>query len=270
MDIRNKIVAVTGVGDGIGAALARGFVSEGARSVAIIDLNREKAEAVAKEVGGRAYAVDVTNEASLRAAIDSVAADVGPIDIFCSNAGIVLPDPDFDNATSAPDSFWEKNWQVHVMSHVYAARALLPSMIEQGSGYLVNTSSAAGLLSQIGSATYSASKHAAVGFAEALAITHRKDGIKVSVLCPQAVDTPMFRGTTTPGAAHVDGVISAADVAAATMQGIKDERFLILPDPQVLSYIRNKAENYDKWIGGMSKLRLRIQEPSHSPMLPRT
>ncbi len=259
MEIRDKVVAITGGGDGIGAELAGAFAREGARLVAVIDLNREKAEAVAREVNGEAYAVDVTDEAKLRETIDSLAATVGPIDIFCSNAGIVLPDPDFDNVASAPNSYWEKNWQIHVMSHVYAARALLPSMIARRGGYLVNTSSAAGLLSQIGSATYSATKHAAVGFAEAIAIAHRKDGIRISVLCPQAVDTPMFRNTSTPGTAHVDGVISAAEVAAATMRGIKDERFLILPHSQVLSYIRNKTENYDKWIGGMSKLRLRMR-----------
>jgi len=184
----------------------------------------------------------------------------GPIDLFCSNAGIALPDPDLDNAASASNADFERSWKIHVMAHVYAARALLPQMIKRGAGYFLNTVSAAGLLSQIGSATYSASKHGAIGFAECLAITHRDHGIKVSVLCPQAVRTAMIGSEPEKGSASVDGIISPETVAESVIEGLAAESFLILPHPVVLGYMRRKSEDYDRWLGGMAKLRRKLQQ----------
>ena len=181
-------------------------------------------------------------------------ATLGPIDLFCSNAGILPIDADPDNAASTPELEWNRAWAVNVMAHVHAARALLPRMIARKSGYFLQTVSAAGLLSQIGSAAYSTTKHAAIGFAESLAITHKDHGIKVSVLCPQAVQTPMIAGQKMMGA-DIDGVITAEAVADAVIEGLREETFLILPHPNVATYVAKKAENYDRWLGGMAKLR---------------
>jgi short-subunit dehydrogenase len=201
---------------------------------------------------------DVTQESDILSLIASTEEQLGPIDLFCSNAGIGLSDPDRDNAASASNADFERNWQVHVMAHVYAARALLPGMVERRSGYLLNTVSAAGLLSQIGSATYSASKHAGIGFAEHLAIAHKDHGIKVSVLCPQAVRTAMIGDEPEKGSASVDGIITVEELAEAVVKGLAAESFLILPHPVVLDYMRRKTSDYDRWIGGMAKLRRKL------------
>jgi len=198
--------------------------------------------------------VDVSRESDIATFIDTTERNHGPIDLFCSNAGILPIDADPNNAASTPDLEWNRAWQVNVMAHVYAARALLPRMIARKSGYFLQTVSAAGLLSQIGSAAYSTTKHAAIGFAESLAITHKDHGIKVSVLCPQAVQTPMIEGQKMMGA-DIDGVITAEAVADATVEGLREEKFLILPHPNVATYVAKKAENYDRWLGGMAKLR---------------
>jgi NAD(P)-dependent dehydrogenase (short-subunit alcohol dehydrogenase family) len=170
------------------------FAREGAAHIAVGDVNQAGAEDTARMVGGIAHTIDVTREADIVRLVHQTGAQAGPIDLFVSNAGIVVADPDFDNAASAPDEVWARNWAVHVMAHVYAARAVLPGMIARRQGWLLNTVSAAGLLSQIGAATYSTTKHAAIGFAESLAITHKDHGIGVSVLCPQGVATPMWMG----------------------------------------------------------------------------
>ncbi|MCW5759284.1 MAG: SDR family oxidoreductase, partial [Phenylobacterium sp.] len=180
----------------------------------------------------------------------------GRIDLMCSNAGVSVRDPDFDNATSASNETWTLGWEVNVMAHVYAARAALPGMIARGGGWFLHTVSAAGLLSQPGSPAYATTKHAAVGFAEALAITHKSQGIGVSILCPQAVDTPMIKGAR--GSQAVDGVMSPADVAQCVVDGLAAETFLILPHPQVLTYMQRKTGDYDRWIGGMVRLRDKI------------
>lgn len=255
MKIADKVVVVTGGADGIGRGLAERFLREGAKAVVVADINGAKVEAVGRDIGATAFACDVSKEGDVVRLVEETEAKIGPIDLFCSNAGIgdfTHSDPNFVGAAS--NDIWQRCWDVNVMSHVYAARALVPRMAARGGGYFLNTASAAGLLSQIGSAVYATTKHAAVGFAEILAITHRDQGIRVSVLCPQAVDTPLLRQAG-EGAQHVDGVLTPADVAQAVVEGLDRESFLILPHPQVIGYMRRKADDYDRWIGGMAKFR---------------
>ena len=255
MQVRGKIVLVTGGAQGIGRALCERFGAEGARHVIVADLDASGAETVASRVGGTPFRCDVAQGADVSAMVAKVEAEIGPIDLYCSNAGIIERDPDFDNAASASDESWARCWAVNVMGHVHAARAVLPSMLARREGTILNTVSAAGLLSQIGSATYSTTKHAALGFTEHLAITHRDDGIKVAALCPQGVDTAMVRGASGREPALLDGLLSAEAVAEAVVAGLADGHFLILPHPQVAGYMRHKAHDYDRWIGGMAKLR---------------
>ncbi|HTZ78877.1 MAG TPA: SDR family oxidoreductase [Stellaceae bacterium] len=254
MQVRDKVVVVTGGAGGIGRALAERFHREGARAVVVADRDGAGAEAVARAIGGAGFACDVGREADVVHLVEETERRIGPIGLFCSNAGIARFDPPGGSAASAPNESWEQSWAVNVMAHVYAARALLPRMIARGGGYFLHTASAAGLLSQIGGAVYATTKHAAVGFAEILAITHRDDGIRVSILCPQGVDTAMLRSI--PGSsAEVDGVLTPEQVADATVAGLERESFLILPHPQVQTYMQNKLQNYDRWLGGMAKLR---------------
>lgn len=254
MKLKDKVVVVTGGADGIGRALCLRFAQEGAKKVIVADMNFEGAQKTAADCGGHAVKCDVSKEAEVQALVAEAERVGGPIDLFCSNAGIGGFGEDPDDATSAVNAQWQRGWDVNVMSHVYAARACLPGMIKRGSGYFLNTASAAGLLNQIGSAVYGVTKHAAVGFAEILAITHRDQGIRVSVLCPQAVDTPLLRRAG-EGSQNVDGVITADQCAAAVVEGLDKETFVILPHAQVLGYMRKKTEDYDRWIGGMAKLR---------------
>ena len=255
MKLNDKTVVVTGAGRGIGKALCIAFAAEGAK-VVVADLNVDDATTTAALINGIAVACDVTNEADIKHLVAVTEQQLGPIDLFCSNAGIFRGEP--EHSASASNEDWQACWNVHVMAQVYAARAVLPTMLKRGSGYLVHMASAAGLLSQIGDAAYSATKHAAVGFAESLAITHGDDGIKVSVICPQYVATPMLgyeEGDTTIETA---GVITAEQVADATVKGIEQEQFLILPHPEVADYILFKSGNYDRWLGGMRKLRRKV------------
>ena len=261
MKIAGKVCVVTGGASGIGKALATRFIAEGATTVVIADLNADMVSAVGAEIGAQAHAVDVRDESAIAALVASVEAEHGQIDLFCSNAGIIGVDGEPWWATGADNALWQRMWEIHLMSHVYAARACLPAMIARGEGYFLNTASAAGLLAQIGSAPYSVTKHAAVSFAESLAITHGDDGIKVSCLCPQAVDTAMTAGTDGGGVAGVDGMLSAEAVAEAVIQGLDAESFLILPHPEVEEYRQNKARSYDRWLGGMRKLRRLFTDP---------
>lgn len=254
MRVKDKIVAVTGGGSGIGKALCEAFHRKGAKAVVVVDLDGDKAEEVARSVNGRAFRCDVANEPEVVYMIEETEAKIGPIGLFCSNAGFMDRASSPDDATAAPNEIWNRAWKVHVMAHVYAARALVPRMAARGGGYFLNTVSAAGLLSQIGNSVYATTKHAAIGFAEALAITHRDQGIKVSVLCPQGVDTPLLSNAAR-GAESLDGVLSAEECAIAAVRGLDAETFLILPHPQVAAYLQNKGVNYDKWLGGMRKLR---------------
>ncbi|MBL6751975.1 MAG: SDR family NAD(P)-dependent oxidoreductase [Nevskia sp.] len=254
MQLADTIAVVTGAAQGIGRALAERFLREGAKAVVMVDIKAEAVREAAAAIGARAMACDVADAAAVARLVDTVEREVGPIDLFCSNAGVARADPDPHNAASASEEEWQREWAINLMAHVYAARALLPRMIARKRGYFLNTASAAGLLTQIGSAPYSVTKHAAVGFAESLAITHRDDGIRVSVLCPQAVDTPLLRNAE-GGAQNVDGVLSPGQVADIVVEAIAAERFLVLPHPQVLTYMGRKASDYDRWISGMARLR---------------
>lgn len=260
MELAGKVVVVTGGANGIGRAMCERFHQEGAHKVIVADLEQGSAEAVAQAVEGDAFGVDVRDENQIRAMVAEVESRYGAVDLFCSNAGIIAMDGEPWWATSAPNETWQAMWEIHVMSHVYAARASLPAMLERGEGYFLNTASAAGLLNQIGDAAYSTTKHAAIGFAEALAITHGDDGIKVSVLCPQAVATRMI-GDSGGGTAGVDGVLTPQQVAAEVVKGLADETFLILPHKEVIDYRKIKSDDYDRWLGGMRKLRRRFGNP---------
>jgi NAD(P)-dependent dehydrogenase (short-subunit alcohol dehydrogenase family) len=248
MLVKDRIVVVTGAASGIGRALARRFAADGAKLVVCSDRNGDGVRAVAEEIGGIAFTTDVSKEADIQSMIEKVETEHGPIDLFCSNAGIGI-----GGGAEAPDEAWQRIWDINVMAHVWAARHMVPRMIERGEGYLLNTASAAGLLSQIGSAPYAVTKHAAVALAEWLAITHGDKGIKVSVLCPQAVRTAMTAGNP-DGVASVDGMIEPEEVAEACVRAIEAEDFLVLPHPEVLEYMRRKTGDYDRWLGGMRKL----------------
>lgn len=255
MEVKDRIIVVTGGGSGIGKALCHRFAVEGAR-VAVADLDGENARQTAEQIGGLAVSCDVARESDIRGLVDRTERHFGPIDLFCSNAGILAGEP--GNAASASNEVWQANWDIHVMAHVYAARAVLPGMIERGGGYFLQMVSAAGLLNQVGDAAYSTTKHAALGFAEALAITHGDDGIKVSAVCPQFVATPMLGYGEGQGIDVAHGIIGPDQVADSVIAGLKEECFLILPHPQVEAYRQTKATDYERWIHGMRRLRARI------------
>ncbi len=251
MDVSGKTAVITGGASGIGAALARAMVDAGAQ-VVIADLDGDAARALASDLGALGMACDVTREVDIQAVVAEAEARIGQVDIFVSNAGLGRGEP--SHAASASNADWQLNWDVHVMSHVYAARAVLPGMIARGDGYLVNMASAAGLLSQIGDAAYSATKHAAVSFAESLAIAHAGDGVKVSVICPQYVATPLI-GLSAEDAAKTPALRTPEQVAQTVMEGIAEEQFLLLPHEEVAQYVNLRAMDRDRWLQGMRGLR---------------
>jgi NAD(P)-dependent dehydrogenase (short-subunit alcohol dehydrogenase family) len=257
MDLKHKVVVVTGGANGIGRALCRRFAREGARGVIVADTDIDGASAVAKEIGGIAIRTDVSSEQDNLHLVKQAIEQFGQIDLFCANAGITGA----AGGAEVPNEAWQLVWDVNVMSHIYAARAVLPDMLARGEGYLLHTASAAGLLAQIGGAPYSVTKHAAVAFAEWLSITHGDSGIKVSCLCPQGVRTNMLLG---PGGDRVsfllEGAIEADDVAESVIRGLAAEQFLILPHPEVAEYFRRKADDYDRWLAGMRRLNARVRE----------
>lgn len=249
MELKNKIAVITGGSGGIGKAMAKAFLKEGADAVVLADLDKNAVETAASELGCDGAACDVTNEADIVKLVNNTLEKYGRIDLFCSNAGAggsgVL--------TDAGNDVWQKQWELHVMSHLYAARAVLPGMLERGDGYLLNTSSAAGLLAALGSGPYTVTKGAAVKLAEFLSITHGNDGIKVSVLCPQGVNTAMAPRSLGDG--QTDGIIEADELAQTVVQTLRDERFYVLPHPEVEEYVRRKGDNIDRWLQGMRRLR---------------
>jgi len=256
MQLTDKHIVVTGGAGGIGRALVRRFASEGARAVVIADREIDGASALAGELGAKALAVefDAGREQSVKELIATASEAHGPIDIFLSNAGV----GGMGGGPEASDEAWDEAWRINVMAHVWASRALLPEMRERGEGYLINTASAAGLLTQVSSLIYSVTKHAAVSLAEWLAIECHDDGVLVSCICPQGVRTPMLeRGMEEPAAAaalSAGGLIEPEDVADAVVAGIHDERFLILPHENVAQFMARKGTDPERWIKGMRRL----------------
>ena len=254
MELRDKIIVITGGSGGIGKAMARAFLREGAKAVMLADLNEGLVKQAAAEIGCDGMACDVTNETQIAALVEATETKHGPIDVFCSNAGA----GGSGLLTDAHNDVWQRQWELHVMAHVYAARAVLPGMIERGSGYLMNTASAAGLLAALGSGPYTVTKAAAVKLAEFLAITHGDDGIAVSVLCPQGVNTAMAPRSLGDG--QTDGIIEPSALAATVVDAMREERFHVLPHPEVEEYVRRKGDNIDRWLNGMQRLRKRTIE----------
>jgi NAD(P)-dependent dehydrogenase (short-subunit alcohol dehydrogenase family) len=250
MKLKYKVAVVTGGANGIGRALCERFAAEGARGLVIADLDTERAESLAKEIGGLAIKTNVASEADIINLVARATAAYGQIDLFCSNAGIGTP-----GGADEPNEIWQRIWEVNVMAHIYAARHVLPGMLARGKGYILATASAAGLLTQIGSAPYSVTKHAAVAFAEWLAITHGDAGIKVSCLCPQGVNTDLLRSSAGgPGEFLRANALEPSAVADAVVKALDEERFLVLPHPEVAEYFSRKATDYDRWLRGMRRL----------------
>lgn len=252
MDLAEKVVVVTGGGNGIGAAMCRRFAREGAR-VAVADIDEVSAQRVAAEIDGISCGCDVSSEAAIQALVDQTVTTFGRIDVFCSNAGITIK-----GGLENSNEDWQRMWDVNVMSRLFAARAVVPQMLEQGSGYLVHTASGAGVLTEIGSASYSATKHADVALAEWLAVRYGREGIHVSCVCPLGVATDFLD--------HDDPIhqflhlhsVTAEDVAECVMEGMAEKRFLILPHPEVAEFFAMKAENHDRWISGFQRLREKL------------
>ena len=258
MNIRDKVVVVTGGANGIGRALCQRFAAEGARGVVVADLDGDGAASVAKEIGGLAVTTNVSDEADIVHLVTQSINAYGPIDLFCANAGVFGE----SGGEEVPNEAWRQIWDVNVMAHIYSARAVLPGMLARGAGYLLHTASAAGLLTQVGGAPYAVTKHAAVAFAEWLSITHGDAGIKVSCLCPQGVRTQMLLGPDGDRESFLkEGAVEPEDVAEAVIAGLAEERFLILPHPEVAEYFRRKADDYDRWLRGMRRLNAKVQGP---------
>jgi NAD(P)-dependent dehydrogenase (short-subunit alcohol dehydrogenase family) len=251
MEMNGKVIVITGGASGIGAALVRRFAREGAAGVVVADMNVDAAQALAREVQGLAVRVDVSNEADVQAMVAEATRHFGRVDVLCSNAGIAL-----GGGIDASNADWQRIWEVNLMAHVYGARAVLPQMLARGEGYLLQTASAAGLLSHPDSALYAVTKHAAVSLAEWLSINYGDKGIRVSCLCPQGVRTPMLMGPEGGRKSFLlEGSVSAEQVADDVIAAMRDERFLVLPHPEVHEYLRRKADDVDRWLGGMRKLR---------------
>ncbi len=252
MILQDKVVVVTGGANGIGRALCVRFAREGAAAVVIADLDGDAAAQTAVDVGGVSVQADMASEGDVTRLVDHVIARHGRIDVFCSNAGIAV---DGDEQTPVVD--WERCWGVNVMGHVHAARAVVPHMLARGRGYLLQTVSAAGLLTHIHSATYAVTKHAALAFAEWLSVAYSDRGITVSAVCPQGVRTDMLRRAASGGRGFLlESAIEPEQVAEAVVEGMSEERFLILPHPEVAEYFRRKANDYDRWLRGMRRLRM--------------
>ncbi|TYB95244.1 SDR family oxidoreductase [Micromonospora sp. WP24] len=261
MNLTDRVVVITGGAGGIGAALARRFSAEGAAAVVVADVDAEAARAVADGIGPLAHpaAVDVTDEEQVKALVADTEQRYGRIDLFCANAGVTT-----GGGVEVDDAEWDRAWRVNVLAHVYSARAVLPGMLARGGGHLLHTCSAAGVLTAVGDAPYTATKHAALGFAEWLSVTYRDRGIRVSALCPQGVDTPMLADGLAAGhlgarvVAASGAVLTPDQVADVAVAGLAEERFLILPHPEVAGYARRRAEDPDGWQAGLRKLVRRL------------
>lgn len=270
MKVKGKIVVVTGGASGIGRSLAERFHREGARHVVVADLDESGAQEVAAGIGGTGVGVDVTDEQAILGLVEATERDQGPIDLFVSNAGYVTI-----GGLEAPVEDLQRMWEVHVLAHLYAARAVIPSMAERGEGYLLNTASAAGLLSQFGSMHYAVTKHAAVGLAEWIAITHGHQGIRVSVLCPQAVKTNIEHNSPdadklaagSKDVAAGDGVLPPDAVADTVLEALAEERFHVLPHADVQEYVKRKGADVDRWLSGMQRWQAQLFSENEQPAL---
>lgn len=249
MDLRDKVVVVTGAASGIGEAMARRFAKESPKALVLGDLNVSAVQDVSDEIRAEAYEIDVADEGANRDLVNYVQSSQGTVDLFCANAGYAIVGDEQADARE-----WDRMWHVNLMSHVHAAKALIPSWVARGEGYFLSTASAAGLLTNLKAAQYSVTKHAAVAFAEWLAITYGDAGVRVSCLCPQFVDTPLLTGADEFKALGGDHVLTPEQVADSVVSGLESEAFLILPHPEVKTFFQNKANDYDRWIGGMRKL----------------
>lgn len=249
MDLKDRVIVITGGGSGIGAAIARRFAREEPAAIVLADLDLDSATSVAAEVGGAAVLTDVADPEANRELIEGTEDRFGPIDLFCANAGIAMVGDEQSDLST-----WDRMWEVNVMSHVHAARHLIPGWRARGEGYFLATASAAGLLTNLKAAQYSVTKHAVVAFAEWLAITYGDVGIRVSALCPQFVNTPLLEGSEAFKALGRNHTLEPQEVADAVMSGVTEEQFLILPHPEVAEYFQNKANDYERWLGGMRKL----------------
>lgn len=255
MDWKDKVVVVTGAAGGIGRALCRRIHAEQVRGIVASDLDPAATEAAASDVGGLAVPADVSREADIQALIRQAEDALGPVDIFISNAGITVK-----GGVDVPDPDWTRLWNVNVMAHVYASRALLPGMVQRGSGYLINVASAAGVLTEIGSAPYSVTKHGAVALAEWLSVHYQKKGIKVSCVCPAGVATP-FLDLSDPIHQFLQmSAVSPEHVAECIVQGVKDEKFLILPHPEVAEFFQFKTQDYDRWLKNFARVHEKIEK----------
>jgi NAD(P)-dependent dehydrogenase (short-subunit alcohol dehydrogenase family) len=268
VDLGDRIVVVTGGGSGIGRAMALRFLDEGARGVTVADLDGASAEAVAAEGGSRAvaFAGDVADPDAIAQLLERTQDAFGPVDLYCANAGVAR-----GTGPDTPEEDWELSFEVNVRAHIRAARALLPGWLERGEGYFLATASAAGLLTQIGSAPYAVSKHAAVAFAEWLSVTYGERGVRVSCLCPMGVNTPLLHGDPSvsdderlPGriVAAAGDVLEAEQVAEVVVEALAQERFLVLPHPEVLTFLQRKTADYDRWLAGMRRLQARVASRS--------
>jgi NAD(P)-dependent dehydrogenase (short-subunit alcohol dehydrogenase family) len=255
MKVAGQVAFVTGAARGIGRAVCREFVRRGAAGIVIADLDEVQARATAAELGGIGLGCDVGDESSVERAVAAAEQRYGRIDVLVSNAGFGAKALDLDDALSAPNATWQRMWEVHVMAHVYACRSVLPGMLARGSGHVLNVASAAGVLSQVGDTPYSATKHAAVGLAESLAITYADRGVRSSVVCPQYVATAITGLDESMAAGSLPGVLTVEQAALAIVDGIEQDRFLILTHPEVLGYFQRKAADYDRWLGGMRRVR---------------
>jgi NAD(P)-dependent dehydrogenase (short-subunit alcohol dehydrogenase family) len=254
MDVTGRIIVVTGGARGIGRALARRFASAGAAHVIVADLDHDGASNLALEIGGTAVRCDVAQDDDVRRLVEQVHADHGRIDIYCSNAGIAV-----GGGPEAPLDQWQRIWDVNVMSHVHAARHVVPRMLERGDGYILGTVSAAGLLNHVFAAPYGVTKAAALSFFEWLAIAYGDHGVRVSCLCPQGVKTDMLAAESRVGLEFLTGgALEPEQVADAVIEGLRTEKFLILPHPEVAEFFSRKAADYDRWLRGMRRLRARI------------
>jgi len=256
MDLKNRVAVVTGAASGIGAACARAFAKNGAK-VVVVDVNASGARAIAKEIGGLAIPCNVAHETDINALVAQTERDLGPIDVFFNNAGVATGgDP-----LRTPIDVWNDQWQINLMSHVYAVRAVLPGMLERGHGYLLHTASMAGILTSQGNLTYAVTKHAVVGLAEWLSITYHDKGIRVSLLAPLGVRTPMLGPTDSAFARNAAGPIKEpAEVAEMVVDAIHAERFLILTDPIAQKWMNNKNADLERWLNGMRRLQRMMDE----------